>query len=318
MFQVFDFIWKYHKENFTNSEYIPYLQLKNTENLEIADIQFSNLKYFNYKLSKRKYCIGFNNENGLNKCINTYSNNIGFNLWKPYQIQCFHCERAQGFKSAFFFGEDPNEYTRKHLEQQHYIYLAYFYPGIVKVGTASSTREGIRLIEQDALMFAFIAVSDGFNIQKLEKEISKKLNITQTVRSRKKLDNLSKKIDSDAAKILLKSNIDKVLKSFENTEFESWFFDREKIKIEDITEQKNIYYPEGKVQLLNPEYFNDLEFIPIVGKYLGLRGRFLLIENDFKTYALDTRFLTGRTVEYIDDFKYEKSINSNEQINFFE
>lgn len=304
MFQLFDFYWKNNKES---SDFTPFLKLRNLDNDERARLHLGkDLKEFNYNLSKQKYCIGYYDQDGWKKCINTYSNGIGFKLWRPYDSQCFNCEKAQGFKSAFFFGEDPNEQTRKYLEQKHYIYLAYFYPNTIKVGTAASSREGVRLVEQDALVYAYIAETDGFNVQKLERAISKEMHITETVRSNQKFKNLGNKPNTKNAQELLKSNIDSVIHHFRNSEYKDWFYSKEKIEICNIIDDKDIYYPNQTVTLLTPDYFKGKESVPLVGKYLGLRGRYILFENNTEIFAIDTRFLTGRTIDYIEEYKYKE------------
>ena len=166
MLQLVDIRWEYNKKI---DNYFTSLRLRDKDSLELTSLALKDFT-FNFDLSLEKYCIGYYSKNGFKPCPTGL-------LTLPTQTQCSTCERLQGFMSAFIFGQEPNEQMKEHLAQKHYIYLAYFQPNIIKVGTAAESRFFLRPIEQDALIYSYIAENDGFNIQKLEHEISKKLKI---------------------------------------------------------------------------------------------------------------------------------------------
>ena len=305
MIQILDFNWK--KDN---NEFFPIMKTLNTDNLEIATLKLgADVTVFNYKLSLEKFCCGYRENKFWHKCLNANERNIGLRIIKDSDYQCFDCEKREGFKSAFFYRQVPNESMDKHLEQTHYIYLAYFLPNIIKVGTVAESRKGFRQIEQDALFYSYIAESDGFKIQSLERQISKLTNTTETVRSSQKFKNLNSKINIDLAKRELKSKIIEIQQKFQDTEFADWLYKMESIKYIDTTENPRIYYPTEKVSLLDVKEFKNDKYIPLVGGYIGLRGNYLLFKNEEKILSFNTNFLVGRKIDYLAEYSYKQEVD---------
>lgn len=253
---------------------------------------------FKFQLSTERFCTGYFDLR-LYPC--PYSNIV-----EGRHTQCHFCEKKQGFKSAFLFRGVANEIAERYLSQPHFIYLAYFYPDTIKVGTASENRLDVRPVEQDALLYSFIAkVESGFEVQKLEREISKKFGLTEFVRSSQKLKNIEYEIDYQKAWKHLNSVIDRIFTNL-SEEFQSSLIDRSEIKIVDFS--KNLYYPKSKFTKIGNEDF-------LVGKFLGLRGRFLFLENHGNIFLFDTKYLIGKKAGNTDNYKYK--IDQDDQLGLF-
>lgn len=244
--------------------------------------------FFKFNLTNTKFCTGYSYGGEFIEC--KFKNQI-FNT----ATVCSYCENLQGFKSSFIFGDLTHSKSTEILSQDYYIYLAYFEPGIIKVGTANASRANLRLIEQDALIYAFIAKGVGFKIQKLENLISKRMGITEFVNSKHKFKYLSVKPNESFAKEKINSIFKKVVAEFSNNEeYGDLFFNE--VKIENFEDSLNLYFPESvkKVEDLN-----------LFGKFKGIRGKYLLLENQDTIYAFDTNYLVGRTINnYIEDYIY--------------
>ncbi len=239
----------------------------------VSSIPLENYK-FDFKLSVEKFCPGYFKNGTFQKCLR--GNKIG-----EKSVLCDDCERAIGFKSAFFMNATPNEEMNKYLKKKHFLYLAYFEPGLVKVGTANVDRGEKRLLEQDAQFYSFIDESDGFEIQKKEKEVSIKLNLTTSVKSVHKSKYLGIKPK--------KENVEKIFDSKMET-----LGINEKGNLVDLTDY--YFYPEDYNVIQNDHN--------LVGKFLGLRGRYLLLENN-GCKAFDINYIIGRNIEdHIDQYEY--------------
>ncbi len=290
MIQIRDINWRH----LNGEKFFPFIKL-NENNLAESEQTFVHLQdgfNFNFKLSEEKFCVGYFTSGEFHKCpIDSILTNNSY-------TQCPTCEKIQGFKSAFLFGEEPNENAAKHLSQVHYIYLAFFAPDLIKVGTAAESRKFIRPVEQDALIFTFIATQDGFNIQKLEHTISKRFKIRETIQSAHKFKHISERPNFERAERSLKDNYRKIYSAL-HSEFKNWFYLEDELKIYNLSDNPEIFYPEKEVTKVRDDYH-------LVGKYKGLRGKYLIIENDEAYFAFNIKFLIGRNIEsYVDDYRYK-------------
>lgn len=287
--QIIDLNWSYDTEYFPQISYFDGNEVK-SEN--IHDF------FFNLKLSPYRKCVGYYEGGKYFPCINSAQ------IEEKYE-RCMFCEGKLGFKSAFLFGATPNENAKRYLSKNHFIYLAYFEPGIIKVGTASESRRLLRPIEQDALLYIYIAQNSGFKIQELEKAISSSLQITETVSSKVKFKYIGVKPDIQKAKDIIFDMI-KQIKSDPSImeKFGSWFLPEKDLKFVDITQDNDFIFPE------------DLHLITdtnIYGKLLGIRGKFVILDYDNSMIALSRKDLIGRIVEdYLHNYKYE--IQKKEQL----
>lgn len=296
MLQIKNIYWTYDEKN---RKYSQKLKLFDNTSSTTKEIDLKDYS-FKYKLSEERFCPGIGDE----ACVQNKKSEQGIEteitpiINTSYEL-CPVCEKKLGFRSAFFFREEPNEKMREYLSQTHYIYLAYFAPEIVKVGTASHQRRFIRPIEQDASAYVFIANNDGFGIQDLESAISKKLKITESVNSKTKFKNIGMKANTKKAEQTLLSNFDRVLNMFGNDEkFSDWLLKKEDLEPIDLSTHK--YFPEKKVNKVDHE-----EYTHMSGNFLGLRGKYILFQNNSNIMAMNIRYVIGRMIEdYESEFSY--------------
>lgn len=289
--QIIDIRWRY---DISKDRYHNELKLYDHDAKVEQVIDLKNYE-FNWVLSNDRYCPGYSDNKGYHPC------ETGQVLQHSNYDMCFECERKNGFKDAFFFGKEPNEFMKEYLSKKQFVYLAFFSPDIIKVGTAAESRKYLRLIEQDALIYAFIAESDGFNIQRLEHSISEKLGVTEFVRSSTKFRNMSLKPNVAAVVKLINDTYKKVKDKFKDTEFESWLF--KDIELQNLLHVDNIYFPSGSVYKVRKS-----EMLNLSGKFKGIRGRYLILENDSDDFVIDERKLKGRFIDnYSENFIYSSN-----------
>lgn len=249
-------------------------------------------------LSETKHCAGYNSNGGYLACPSN-------NTVEPNYEMCASCDTKLGFRSAFFFGGPPNDLMKEYLGSKHYVYLTFFQPNILKVGTAKHSRRLSRLIEQDALFAFFIAETNGFDIQKIEKHISQNYGLTEMVYSRQKFKHIGTKIDRELANQQLTSVLDR----FKNDPAVHKFFIEElPITIDNIDNQ-NIVYPK------------DIEIVKIEnkvqGKFLGIRGKYLILEYEGQSIAISTKQITGRYFSEVEPKEGVYKLKSSGQLGMF-
>lgn len=149
------------------NQFIPYIHLKDlkTKNDEFFDIPCK----FDVEKINQKICSG-----ALNPYTREY---IGCdNLIEENEIQCNKCKYLFDFyKCIRCHGEEcyvKNKDVLKYCNTTHYVYLACFPNGKIKVGTVSEIKKYNRLLEQGALYSIFIAKTPSGKIaRQIEKNI---------------------------------------------------------------------------------------------------------------------------------------------------
>ncbi|WP_203854463.1 DUF2797 domain-containing protein, partial [Dactylosporangium siamense] len=104
--------------------------------------------------------------------------------------QCAGCNAQDEFRFAHraHQGHHIPAALQAYLAQPHWLYLATFGPGAIKVGTAAAPRKTSRLDEQGPIHATYlIEAPDGYNVRQLEETLSARLDIPQTVRATTKL-----------------------------------------------------------------------------------------------------------------------------------
>ena len=116
--------------------------------------------------------------------------------------QCRHCQYREGFLAAHQAHSDPAALPtniRAYLQQPHWLYLDIFADGTTKVGTAAESRRRSRLAEQGPTAAVYVArTDDGIAVRALETAVSERFNLTQQVRSSRKVRGLQNKVDPTA------------------------------------------------------------------------------------------------------------------------
>lgn len=140
----------------------------------------------------------------------------------PYQatvrrgVQCQRCYFEEGFYPCMTCDGrrcpalSPN--VEQYCRQTHYLYLANFGGGKVKVGTAAAARKHARIIEQGPVAAAYIAAAPGPTIKQLEKLVSS-LGFVERFTRRVKLQLLLTRWDVGAARQRIQDAFEVVAKS---------------------------------------------------------------------------------------------------------
>ncbi|MBV7362960.1 DUF2797 domain-containing protein [Actinomycetaceae bacterium TAE3-ERU4] len=102
--------------------------------------------------------------------------------------QCYPCARAD--QSRLIHNtprEKASELLYNYLNVPHFLYLAIFADGTMKVGTSRSSRIVSRWVEQGAVMTLRVAdYADGWQVREAERAVSKIGGISQAVRADRK------------------------------------------------------------------------------------------------------------------------------------
>ena len=118
--------------------------------------------------------------------------------------QCIACRNRTGFNPAFYYAKTVSEQQRVINQQPHFLYLAYFAPGLVKVGISQEARGIRRLLEQGARIALKLETFPSAEIaRQYETKIAQLEGIVEHVSSRKKLDLLKDSFNETAAAIAL-------------------------------------------------------------------------------------------------------------------
>lgn len=116
--------------------------------------------------------------------------------------QCDRCRHREGFTSvhqAHVNGAHIHPNVRTYLTQPQWLYIDIFAGGRTKVGTASQFRKYARVAEQGAAAAMYVAGStDGYNIRILEAEVSRQFHLSQAIRTSRKIEALTNRIDTAA------------------------------------------------------------------------------------------------------------------------
>ncbi|MEU7068317.1 DUF2797 domain-containing protein [Streptomyces sp. NPDC046161] len=127
-----------------------------------------------------------------------------------HNSQCFSCASRDEFRFAHQFhqgGHAPDTLIA-YMAQPHWLYLATFADGTTKVGTAAEPRGRSRLDEQGALFATHLAKSpNGRSVRHLEDALTRRLDMTQTVRAAAKLRALADLRDLDTVRASHDKNV---------------------------------------------------------------------------------------------------------------
>ena len=262
-------------------------------------IKYKKLSGYLYiKRSGEQYCVGYHKlDTGVHiPCDNTTKMPGG-----KYK-QCKKCEEKEGFYDCKICNGESchasNSIALKYCNQEHLVYLAYFEPDIIKVGTASEIRKEERLLEQGALYFYYIAnVNSGRAARIIEREISK-LGITTRVSTKHKLCNfiikqpkelIEKKMEKEYLRII------SLLPKYRND------FLKKPI-VNDFLYLSEQLRPDFEDEFYQLDFFSDHKtyknyFIykgdVIQGEYLGTIGSIIALKNKNKTFIVDLKQFFG-------------------------
>ena len=113
---------------------------------------------------------------------------------------CLKCRNRTGFNPAFYNADSVSVQQEKINQQSHFVYLAYFAPGVIKVGISQEKRGIRRLFEQGArLALKLETFSSALITRQYEAKVASLSGIMETVAASKKLGLIRRTLDAVAA-----------------------------------------------------------------------------------------------------------------------
>ncbi len=142
-----------------------------------------------------KYCTGWVN-------FENHSSQVcpdGATVDEKYE-NCLKCRNRTGFNPAFYHADSVSAQQEKINQNPHFVYLAYFAPGVIKVGISQEERGIRRLLEQGArLALKLETFSSALIARQYEAKIASLSGIMETVAASKKLELIKHPLDTAAA-----------------------------------------------------------------------------------------------------------------------
>ena len=121
---------------------------------------------------------------------------------------CTKCRDRRGFNPAFYHANSVSARQEKINQNPHFVYLAYFAPGVIKVGISQEERGIRRLLEQGArLALKLETVSSALIARQYEAKIASLSGIMETVAASKKLGPIRRTLDAVAAEQALANTL---------------------------------------------------------------------------------------------------------------
>lgn len=225
--------------------------------------------------------------------------------------QCRHCEALSGFSQCLgCTGLNCNANSKDAIEyckNPHYVYLAYFEGGIVKVGTAAEYRKYERLLEQGALYSFFIAKTPTGKVARVIEAAIGKQGITSRVAISQKVKNLivtsdvkiiheqilqtyrklMKLLDKSCTQYFIEPNVNNFLELSDKVKH---LFVEEYEQITLFGTTKELVYREFEY-LAHPE--------KIQGEVLSVIGNQIIMKKDKNIIVANAKGLTGWMVEIL-------------------
>lgn len=245
-----------------------FLRIDHHQNGKIdREIYYLEGKSFTLKSEFGRYCTG---QFDLKTLTNDVCPNAA-ELLSPKANVCFDCFDFIGFNPAFYHLEQHqiSPQQRAYNQTEHIVYLAYFAPGLIKVGISSSERKEHRWKEQGARVIAHIfTVPNAYEARHIEEMISKQLQLPEVVLGKKKRALLSMELNFEDAKADLNTVIDRIERQLALT-----------VNRERIVEMETHYNPTGSKLSRTIIDVSEHPEGMISGKFIGLYGDILLVEN---------------------------------------
>ena len=109
---------------------------------------------------------------------------------------CLKCRDRTGFNPAFYNADSVSAQQEKINQNPHFVYLAYFAPGVIKVGISQEERGIRRLLEQGArLALKLETFSSALIARQYEAKIARLGGVVETMPIHKKLELMKQSFD---------------------------------------------------------------------------------------------------------------------------
>lgn len=177
--------------------------------------------------------------------------------------QCPACQKRTGFNPAFYNALQVSQQQETRNQEPHFLYLAHFGPGVVKVGISYAKRGKARLLEQGARSALILDTFPSANIaRQYEAKVAAMPNIAESIQLKRKQTLLTIAYETPAA-------------AQELLHIRALIEQREKIQFtkNNVAHLDEYYFPEGTPEI--NEAFDCSNHTMITGKVIGLLGSFL-------------------------------------------
>lgn len=202
--------------------------------------------------------------------------------------QCMHCQRKTGFNPAFYNANNISPQQQARNAQPHFLYLAHFAPGVVKVGISWSGRGIRRLLEQGARSYLIVKEYPNANVaRQYESKIAALPGIAETLQAKTKYTLLAQPYDVAAGQQELQAVRQR------------------------LVQELGLSPDDNQPQTPDAAYLGDANFTPrdlvqltngtISGRTLGLLGSALIAEQNGTPYFLSLANLAGYRVKISND-----------------
>ena len=109
---------------------------------------------------------------------------------------CLKCRNRTGFNPAFYNADSVSAQQEKINQNPHFVYLAYFAPGVIKVGISQEERGIRRLLEQGArLALKLETFASALIARQYEAKIARLDGVVETMPIHKKLELIKQPFD---------------------------------------------------------------------------------------------------------------------------
>lgn len=259
--------------------------------------------YLKIEKQSQKICRGYYDlEKNIyvkcEKCIEIRNNKY---------LCCRECEVKEAFGMCKRCkGEQCNTIQKKainYCNQPHYVYLAYFEFGIIKVGTAAEERRWERILEQGALYSIFIAKTPTGKIARQIEFLVSQMGVVTKVGKSQKMKHLIFISNKESILYMLNKKYDEIIKKiplylkqyFIQPQINDFVFLSEDIKKYFLKDsyQLSLFENEKADQYSNYR-INNLNSIE--GEYIGIIGTVVVTKNKTETVITDIKNFYGWNV----------------------
>jgi hypothetical protein len=200
---------------------------------------------------------------------------------------CLKCRDRTGFNPAFYNADSVSAQQEKINQNPHFVYLAYFAPGVIKVGISQEERGIRRLLEQGArLALKLETFSSALIARQYEAKIARLDGIVETMPIHKKLELIKQPFDrADGEKKLQQKLLEieqKIGVSFPKSEL---------IPCED-------YFHTARVDLTRVVLMKDQS--QLAGRVRSIIGPILIADYDGQLLAYNLKKFIGYQAQTID------------------
>ena len=200
---------------------------------------------------------------------------------------CLKCRDRTGFNPAFYNADSVSAQQEKINQNPHFVYLAYFAPGVIKVGISQEERGIRRLLEQGArLALKLETFSSALIARQYEAKIARLDGIVETMPIHKKLELIKQPFDRADGEEKLRQKLleieQKIGVSFPKSEL---------IPCED-------YFHTNNINLTRAMIMKDQN--QLVGRVRSIIGPILITDYDGQLLAYNVKKFIGYQAQTID------------------